>query len=281
MAGRVQGKVALITGGARGQGRAHALALAREGADIAICDLAGSGGASDPTVPYDLPGSDDLERTRAEVEALGVRCVAHAADVTRFDQLEAFVAATLAGLGRIDVVVANAGILSGGVPSWELTEQQWDRMMEVNLKGVWLTAKATVPHLLAQGSGSVIMTSSIGGLVGTPGISHYVASKHAVIGYMRSLANEVGAQGIRVNAICPGGVDNAMMNNPAMFRTMSGGVEGTRETMLEGVARAHLLPGGLIANEDIANAVVWLASDEARWVTGVALPVDAGIYVKF
>lgn len=277
MAGRVQGKVALITGGARGQGRAHALALAREGADIAICDLAGG---TDATVPYDLAGSDDLARTRAEVEALGVRCVAHAADVTRFDQLEAFVAATLAGLGRVDVVVANAGIFSGGVPSWKLTEAQWDRMLEVNLKGVWLTAKATVPHLLAQGSGSVIMTSSIGGLVGTPGISHYVASKHAVIGYMRSLANEVGAQGIRVNAICPGGVDNAMMNNAAMYRTMAGGGEGSRETMLAGVAAISLLPGGMIENEDVANAVVWLASDEARWVTGVALPVDAGIAVK-
>ncbi len=278
MAGRVEGKVALITGGARGQGRAHALALAREGADVAICDIATG---SDPTTPYGLAVADDLARTQADVEALGSRCVAVTADVTRFAELEAFVAATLERLGRIDVVVANAGIFSGGVPSWELTEAQWDRMLEVNLKGVWLTCKAVVPHMLGQGSGgSIVLTSSIGGLVGTPGMAHYVAAKHAVIGYMRSLANEVGAHGIRVNAICPGGVDNAMMNNQAMYATMAGGQGGDRQTMLAAVGSISLLPGGLIENEDVANAVVWLASEESRWVTGVALPVDAGINVK-
>jgi len=187
----------------------------------------------------------------------------------------------VAELGRIDIVVANAGIFSGGVPSWELSEAQWDRVIEVNVKGVWLTCKAAVPHLVAQKSGSVIITSSIGGLVGTPGMAHYVASKHAVIGYMRSLANEVGALGIRVNAVCPGGVDNVMMNNPAMYATMAGGAgPGDRETMLAAVAGISLLPGGMIENEDIANAVLWLASEESRWVTGVALPVDAGIFVK-
>ena len=277
MASRVEGKVALITGGGRGQGRAHALALAREGADIAICDIATG---SDPTTPYGLAVAGDLARTKADVEALGRRCVAVTADVTRFAELEAFVAATLERLGRIDVVVANAGIFSGGVPSWELTEAQWDRMLEVNLKGVWLTCKAAVPHMLGQGSGSIVLTSSIGGLVGTPGMAHYVAAKHAVIGYMRSLANEVGAHGIRVNAICPGGVDNAMMNNPAMYATMAGGQGGDRETMLAAVAGISLLPGGMIENEDVAQAVVWLASEESRWVTGVALPVDAGINVK-
>lgn len=277
MAGRVEGKVALITGGGRGQGRAHALLLAREGADIAICDLATG---SDPTAPYGLAAADDLAKTKADVEALGRRCVAVPADVTRAAELEAFVAATLAELGRIDIVVANAGIFSGGVPSWELTEAQWDRMLEVNLKGVWLTCKAAVPHMLAQKSGSIVMTSSIGGLVGTPGMAHYVAAKHAVIGYMRSLANEVGALGIRVNAVCPGGVDNTMMNNPAMYSTMAGGGEGSRDQMLAAVAGISLLPGGMIENEDVANAVLWLASEESRWVTGVALPVDAGIYVK-
>lgn len=277
MAGRVEGKVALITGGGRGQGRAHALLLAREGADIAICDLATG---SDPTAPYGLAAADDLAKTKADVEALGRRCVAVPADVTRAAELEAFVAATLAELGRIDIVVANAGIFSGGVPSWELTEAQWDRMLEVNLKGVWLTCKAAVPHMLAQKSGSIVMTSSIGGLVGTPGMAHYVAAKHAVIGYMRSLANEVGALGIRVNAVCPGGVDNTMMNNPAMYATMAGGGEGSRDQMLAAVAGISLLPGGMIENEDVANAVLWLASEESRWVTGVALPVDAGIYVK-
>ena len=277
MAGRVEGKVALITGGGRGQGRAHALTLAREGADIAICDLASG---SDPTAPYGLAATDDLMQTKAAVEALGRRCVAVPADVTRSAELEAFVAATLAELGRIDIVVANAGIFSGGVPSWELTEQQWDRMLEVNLKGVWLTCKAAVPHMLAQKSGSIVMTSSIGGLVGTPGMAHYVAAKHAVIGYMRSLANEVGVLGIRVNAVCPGGVDNTMMNNPAMYATMAGGGEGSRDQMLAAVAGISLLPGGMIENDDVANAVLWLASEESRWVTGVALPVDAGIYVK-
>ena len=277
MAGRVEGKVALITGGGRGQGRAHALALAREGADIAICDVATG---SDPTTPYGLAVADDLAQTKADVEALGRRCVAVSADVTRFSQLETFVAAALERLGRIDVVVANAGIFSGGVPSWELTEAQWDRMLEVNLKGVWLTCKATVPHMLGQKSGSIVVTSSIGGLVGTPGMAHYVAAKHAVIGYMRSLANEVGASGIRVNAICPGGVDNAMMNNPAMYATMAGGQGGDRETMLAAVGAISLLPGGMIDNEDVAHAVVWLASEESRWVTGVALPIDAGINVK-
>ena len=148
------------------------------------------------------------------------------------------------------------------------------------MKGVWLTCKAAVPHMLGQGSGSITMTSSIGGLVGTPGMSHYVAAKHAVIGYMRSLANEVGASGIRVNAICPGGVDNSMMNNPARYATIAGGQGGNRETMLAAVGAISLLPGGMIENENVANAVVWLASEESRWVTGVALPIDAGINVK-
>ena len=277
MAGRVEGKVALITGGGRGQGRAHALALAKEGADIAVCDIATG---ADPTAPYALAGSADLAETKRLVEALGRRCVAMPADVTRFAELEAFVAETLATLGRLDVVVANAGIFSGGVPSWELTETQWDRMLEVNLKGVWLTCKATVPHLIAQRSGSVVLTSSIGGLVGTPGMAHYVASKHAVLGYMRSLANEVGPSGVRVNAVCPGGVDNAMMNNPAMYATLAGRKPGDRETMLAAVSGISLLPGGMIENEDVANAVLWLASEESRWVTGVPLPIDAGIFVK-
>lgn len=278
MAGRVQGKVALITGGARGQGRAHALALAAEGADIAICDLADG---SDPTTPYGLAGSEDLARTKADIEALGRRCVAMPADVTKFGDLQAFAAATVAELGPLDIVIANAGIFSGGVPSWELSEQQWDRMLEVNLKGVWLTCKAVVPGMLAAGrGGSIIMTSSIGGLVGTPGISHYVAAKHAVIGYMRSLANEVGRQGIRVNAVCPGGVDNAMMNNAAMYKAMASDGVGSREQTLAAVDAISLLPGGMIESEDIAQAVLWLASEESRWVTGVALPVDAGIYVK-
>lgn len=278
MAGRVQGKVALITGGGRGQGRAHALALAAEGADIAICDLADG---SDPTTPYGLAGSEDLARTKADIEALGRRCVAMPADVTQFADLQAFAATTVAELGPLDIVIANAGIFSGGVPSWELTEQQWDRMLEVNLKGVWLTCKAVVPGMLAAGrGGSIIMTSSIGGLVGTPGISHYVAAKHAVIGYMRSLANEVGPQGIRVNAVCPGGVDNAMMNNAAMYKAMASDGVGSREQTLAAVDAISLLPGGMIESEDIAQAVLWLASEESRWVTGVALPVDAGIYVK-
>lgn len=274
--GKLDGRVALITGAARGQGRAHALTLARAGADVAICDIADPVG----TVPYELPSSADLEQTRRDVEALGRRCVAMAADVTRSADLQAFAERTLAELGRIDACVANAGILSGGVPSWELTEEQWDTLMAINLKGVWLTCKHVLPHMVERGSGSVVLTSSVSGVLGTPGISHYIAAKHGVLGLMKSLANEAGRFGVRVNAVMPGAVDNAMLNNPFSYSTFTGGAGATRADVDPAVEQMALLPGGWVTNEDVAEAVLWLVSDESRHVTGVALPVDAGLIVK-
>jgi SDR family mycofactocin-dependent oxidoreductase len=270
------GKVALVTGAARGQGRAHAMALAAAGADLAICDV---GGFDDPVAPYHLGSSTDLERTADEIRALGRRCVACTADVTRAADLESLTEQTVSELGGIDAVVANAGIGAAPMPSWEISEEQWDRVLAVNLKGVWLTCKFAIPHLMASGGGSIVMISSVGGLVGQPGLGAYVAAKHGVVGYMRSLANEVGGLGIRVNVVCPGAVDTPMVTNQAMLDLFSRSApgEGTRDGVVAALSPRVLLQPGFVAPEDIANAVVWLASDQARWITGVALPVDAGM----
>ncbi|WCB95282.1 Putative short-chain type dehydrogenase/reductase/MSMEI_5872 [Baekduia alba] len=275
----LMGRVAFVTGAARGQGRAHALALAEAGADLVICDLADG---ADPSAPYALSTSADLEETAGAVRALGRRCVAGVADVTDEAALRALVERAVAELGRLDAVVANAGIVGRPGPSWELSEEDWDRVLAVNLKGVWLTCKVALPALLAAGGGSIVVISSIGGLKGQPGMAAYVAAKHGAIGLTRTIANEVGAAGVRVNAVCPGAVDTPMVTNQATLDLFSGAAagEGTRATLEAALAGQVLLRPGFVAPADVSAAVVWLTSDAARWVTGAVLPVDAGMAAK-
>jgi SDR family mycofactocin-dependent oxidoreductase len=270
--GLLEGKVALITGGARGQGRSHALAYAREGADVVVADIADQV----DTVPYPMGTQDDLDETVRLVEQLDRRAVAVRADVRSQEQLDAAVQRTLSEFGRLDLVAANAGIWSMG-PFWELTEQQWDDMIATNLTGVWKTAKAVAPHLIEQGSGSIVMTSSVNGLEPGMNYAHYVSAKHGVIGLMRNVALELAPHGVRCNAICPGAIDTGMTNWQGAWDMFAGHEGGTRDDLLAGGGAFHALRRtGIMDPEVIANAALWLHSDLAAKVTGVALPVDGG-----
>jgi len=261
-------RVALVTGAARGQGRAHALALAREGADIVACDLA----AGQPTVPYALATEADLEATAAAVRDAGRRCTAIRADAASVEQMAGAVAAA-AELGPLDVVCANAGVISFG-RAWELTEAQWDQVVATNLKGVWATCRAAIPGMIERGrGGSIVITGSAASLRGYPGISHYVAAKHGVIGLMRALAIELAPHRIRVNCVLPGGVRTPMGTAEAMQGWLAGEPDASR-------ALTALLPVDLVEPDDVSAAVAWLASDAAHLVTGVALPVDAGVQLR-
>lgn len=272
--GRLEGKVAFVTGAARGQGRSHAVRMAQEGADIVAIDLV----SQIDTVPYAMASPDDLAETVRQVEALDRRIVAREADVRDFGAVRSAVDAGVAELGRLDIVSANAGIFSHA-PAEELTDTAWDDMIDVNLKGVWHTAKAAIPHLRAAGGGAIVITSSTAGLKGFPNFVHYVASKHGVVGIMRTLALELAPDSIRVNTVHPTSVDTDMIQNQAMYDLFAPdyapGTAG-RDVFRERMSGMNALPVPWIEAVDISNAVVWLASDEARYVTGIQLPVDAG-----
>ena len=261
-------RVALVTGAARGQGRAHALALARAGADILACDLA----ADQPTVPYRLATEADLDQTACSVLETGRRCTTVRADAASVEQMAE--AVERAGeLGAVEVVCANAGVISFG-RSWELTEAQWDQVVATNLKGVWATCRAAIPGMIERGrGGSIVITGSAASQRGYPGISHYAAAKHGVIGLMRSLAIELAAHRIRVNCVLPGGVRTPMGTDVAMQGWLATEPDASR-------ALTALLPVDVVEPEDVSAAVAWLASDAARFVTGVVLPVDAGVQLR-
>lgn len=275
--GKFDGKVALITGGARGQGRSHALALAREGADIAICDVC----EDDPTIDYTMSSEADLKQAAQLVEALDRRCLTVKADVSKSSDMEVVVKQTVADLGRIDVLCVNAGIMPIGSATWEISEERWDRAVDVLLKGVWLSCKFVVPQMIAQGSGSIVLTSSVAGLKGFMGLADYTAAKHGVIGLMKTMSQELGPLGIRVNAVCPTSVNTNMIQNQATYDMFAGGPGGTKEGVAKILDGLQLLPIPWVEPEDVSQAVVWLASDDARYVTGVALPVDGGAMQKF
>jgi SDR family mycofactocin-dependent oxidoreductase len=261
------GPVALVTGAARGQGRAIALALARDGADVVACDLA----ADQPTVPYALGTPSDLEETARLVQETGRRCLPVRADAASLVDMDGAVARA-AELGALRVVCANAGVISFG-RSWELSEAQWDEMIATNLKGVWATCRAAIPRLIERGGGSIVITGSAASLRGYPGISHYVAAKHGVVGLMRSLAIELAPHGVRVNCVLPGGVRTPMGTADVMQGWLASEPDAAR-------ALTALLAVDLVEPEDVGAAVAWLASDQARAVTGVALPVDAGVQLR-
>lgn len=261
-------RVALVTGAGRGLGRAQAVALARGGADVVACDLA----ADMTTVPYHLATEADLEETVRAVRSSGRRCLPVRADAASVAQMEGAVARA-GELGELAVVCATAGVISFG-HSWELSEAQWDEVVTTNLKGVWATCRAAVPALIERGrGGSIVITGSAASLRGYPGIAHYAAAKHGVIGLMRSLAIELAPHRIRVNCVLPGGVRTPMGTADAMQRWLAAEPDASR-------ALTALLPVDLVEPEDVGAAVAWLASDAARSVTGTVLPVDAGVQLR-
>jgi len=279
MTGRVEGKVAFITGAARGQGRSHAITLAREGADIIAVDICAQIGS----VPYPMATPEDLAQTVKEVEALDRRIVATDVDVRDYDALKEALDDGVAQLGRLDIVSANAGIFSFGRAE-ELAEQTWRDMIDVNLTGEWHAAKAAISHLRAGGrGGSIILTSSLAGLKGQQNLAHYVAAKHGLVGLMRTLALELAPDFIRVNSVHPTTVDTDMVQNAATYALFAPDLpEGqrTKETLTSRFQALNVLPIPWVEPADISNAVLWLASDESRYVTGITLPVDAGAAIK-
>jgi (+)-trans-carveol dehydrogenase len=276
MAGRVQGKVAFITGAARGQGRSHAIRLAQEGADIIAVDVC----EDVATVPYHGATQADLAETVKAVEALDRRIVATQADVRDYASLKNALDDGVAQLGKLDIVSANAGIFSTA-PTAELTEEEWGQMIDINLSGVWRTCKAAIPHLVANNGGSIIITSSGAGLKGFPNFAHYVSAKHGVVGLMRTLALELAPNSIRVNSIHPTNVNTDMIQNEAMYKLFVPGSQNpTREEFAAVSQSMQALPIPWVEPVDISNALLFLASDEGRYITGVTFPVDAGITAK-
>jgi SDR family mycofactocin-dependent oxidoreductase len=276
MPGRVQGKVAFITGAARGQGRSHAIRLAQEGADIIAVDVC----EDVDTVPYHGATQEDLAETVEAVEALDRRIVASKADVRDYASLKSALDDGVAQLGRLDIVSANAGIFSTA-PTAELTEEEWGQMIDINLSGVWRTCKAAIPHLIANNGGSIIITSSGAGLKGFPNFAHYVSAKHGVVGLMRTLALELAPHSIRVNSLHPTNVNTDMIQNEAMYKLFVPGSENpTREEFAAVSQSMQALPIPWVEPVDISNALLFLASDEGRYITGVTFPVDAGITQK-
>jgi len=267
----LEGRVAFVTGAARGQGRAHAVRLARDGAEIIGVDI----DQQIDTVAYQTARDADMRQTVAAVEALDRRILAVTADVRSSEQLRAAAEEGLAAFGTIDILVANAGIYSTA-PLWEMPDQQWQDVIDVNLTGIWRSVKAVVPHMIERARGSIILTASVNGLRGNPHAPHYTASKHGVIGLMRSAALALAPHGIRVNAVCPGLIDTPMVNWQGSYDAMAGHPGGSRADF-ERAGRHHNITGhGALPPEVIADAAAWLASDAAYAVTGQELVVDAG-----
>jgi SDR family mycofactocin-dependent oxidoreductase len=275
---KLQDKVAFITGAARGQGRSHALRLAADGADIVAVDIC----ADTATVPYPLGTADELAETAALVEKAGRRCVTATADVRSLEQLGAAVDLAKETFGHIDILVSNAGIWSSSTEAWSLDEETWQTMIDVNLTGQWKTAKAVVPTMVEQGSGGAItITSSSIGLKATPGNVHYTTAKHGVIGLVRTLAHELAPHDIRVNAICPTAVRTEMITNDSLYGLFRPDLDSPSLPDVEPpLADLNLLDVSLIEPADVSAAISWLVSDDARYVTGIALPVDAGSTAK-
>jgi SDR family mycofactocin-dependent oxidoreductase len=268
MAGRVQGKVAFITGAARGQGRSHAIRLAEEGADIVAVDIL----RDYDTVGYGMATEADLELTVKEVEKLGRRIIATRADVRDADALKSALDSAVTELGRLDIVCANAGICSS--QRWDqVTPELWTDTIDTNVTGVWNTIVAAVPHLIDAGGGSIICTSSAAGIKGLPFFTPYVASKHAIVGIAKSLANELARHSIRVNTVHPAGVTTPMAAGLTLTEQLA-------DDPALGPIFMNSLPVAMLDARDVSNAVLFLASDEARYVTGLEFTIDAGATIR-
>jgi SDR family mycofactocin-dependent oxidoreductase len=270
--GLLDGKVAFITGGSRGQGRAHAVTSAREGADVILVDVVDQ----IETVPYTTARAEDMAETVRQVEALDRRALAITGDVRSQESLDSAVARGIAEFGKIDILIANAGIWTQA-PFWEITEQAWGQMVDINLSGVWRSAKAVAPHMIQRQSGSIVMTSSINGLEPGMNYAHYVAAKHGVIGLMKNVALELAPYGIRCNSINPGAIKTPMTDHQGAWDMFAGHPGGTEADMLEGGYHFGALKGTtFLPPEVIANTALYLNSELAAAVTGVTIPVDAG-----
>jgi (+)-trans-carveol dehydrogenase len=277
MTGRVEGKVAFITGAARGQGRSHAVRLAAEGADIIAVDICAQVGS----VAYPLAAPEDLAQTVKEVEALGRRIVSAQADVRDYDGLKQALDDGVAQLGRLDIVCSNAGIFSTGLAA-ELEETTWRDVIDTNLTGMWHACKAAIPHLVEGGrGGSIVIISSTGGLKGIPGAAHYSSAKHGVVGLMRTLALELAPHFIRVNSVHTSTVNTDIVQNETFYRLAAPSLDNPgRQDMADASQAMNALPIPWMEPAEVSNAVLFLASDEARYITGVTLPVDAGFMLK-
>lgn len=263
--------VVMVTGGARGQGRAHGLAFASHGADVALVDAPGDVAGAQ----YELADELDLEATVERVESHGARALGVEADLRDESAVQRAVDRTLDAFGRIDVLINNAGIWSVA-DLVAMDEETWDAVVDTDLTGAWLASKRVARQFVAQGDGGrIVTTGSTASLVGTPGSGHYAAAKHGVVGLTKALALELAPHGVTVNAVCPTGVDTPLVD---------GIVEAVGEEALSRVADAsgsmNVIDEALIDPEDVAAAALWLSSDAARRVTGVALPVDAGMTSK-
>ena len=275
--GRAEGKVALITGAARGQGRSLALRLAEEGAVIVAIDAV----RDFPSARYPMATPADFQETAALVEKFGRRVIAIEADVRDAPAMASAAARAVEELGRLDIVIANAGIATFS-PAATMSQETWTELIDINLNGVWNTIRPALPLMIEGGrGGSIVLTSSVAGLKGLANIAHYVAAKHGLVGLMRSLAAELGPHSIRVNTVNPTSVDTDMIRNLATMRAFRPDLDAVTEAdFAEASRQQHLLPIPWVEAIDVSNAILWLVSDEARYVTGVALPVDAGALTK-
>lgn len=272
--GMLDNKVAFVTGAARGQGRSHAIRLAEEGADIVAIDLCGQ----IDCVPYQMGTAEDLEYTTKAVESLGRTIVARTADVRDMSALQHVVDEATRDLGQIDIVVANAGIAAVGSKAPN-PDAVFRDVIDVNLVGVWNTVMAAAPGMRKKGTGgAIVLISSTQGLKGTGGDgtaanSAYAAAKHGVVGLMRSFAHWLAKDNIRVNTLHPTGVETPMIMNEAISAYLANNPEAAQATV-------NLLPVSFVQPSDISDAVIWLVSDHAKYVTGVTLPIDAGFSVR-
>jgi SDR family mycofactocin-dependent oxidoreductase len=278
MTGRVEGKVAFVSGAARGQGRSHAVRLAEEGADIIAIDVCGP--IDNLSYPHATP--EDLDDTVDLVKGLGRRIVSARVDVRDYEACKAAVDSGVEQLGRLDVIVANAGVGTDGRMLHKIRENVWQDMIDINLSGVWHTVKAGVPHLLSGGrGGSIVLTSSVGGRKAYPNTGHYIAAKHGVIGLMRTFAVELRQHMIRVNSVLPTQVSTPMLMSEQTYHLFRPDLENPGPDDFAPISQMmHTLPVPWFDAIDISNAVLFLASDESRHITGVSLPVDAGSLLK-
>lgn len=277
--GKLDGKVAFISGAARGQGRSHAVRLAEEGANIIAFDIC----EDVPSIAtlYPLATPEDLDETVRQVEGVGGKILARKADVRNFTQVNAVMEEGLEMFGHIDIILANAGVVSLN-RAWEYPEQTWKDVVDINLTGVWNTVRGVIPHMIERDQGGVILiTSSTAGIKGFAHTAPYSAAKHGVVGLMQSLANELAPHMIRVNTIHPTNADTPMLQNEGTYRLFMPDKENPgREDLGEMMAAIACMPIAWVEAKDVTAVVLFLVSDEARYITGVQMPVDGGAIVK-
>ncbi len=267
---KLKGKVAIVTGGARGMGRTHCNVLADEGADIVTCDL----GKNSDLIGYEMGKNEELEETLNQVKELGRRAVGVMADITQADQVKHLVNTAISEFGKIDILVNNAGMALIGTPTDQVTEQQWDLMMNVNLKGPWLCCKEVIPHMVAQKSGKIVNIASHCGIIGFGNIAPYNCAKHGVVGLTRTLAAELAASGINVNAVCPAATHTPMLEGA--FKQVGTTLAEARERN-DPLGAPSIVPGELIPPEYMSKVVLFLASDDAKYLHGRSILVGSTV----